>query len=801
LGKKKRTDKPRIITLIAKAAGILFLSGAGLFILLIILVSAGIFGPVPNRSDLENIRQMQASRVISADGVHMGTFHLQNRTTVRLEEISPEMIDALIAIEDIRFHNHNGIDNRALARVLVRTILLGQNAGGGSTITQQLAKNLYPRENSRGFFIVTDKLREMIIARRIERIYSKDQILELYLNTVSFGEDTFGIEMASYRFFNKPPSDLTLPEAATLAGVLQATTFYNPHRNPERSELRRNVVIRQMERYGMIASALADSAASEPLITDYNRTAITEGIAPYFREHLRGELRRILESEPALDENTYHLNTDGLTIHTTIDTRIQHAAEKAVAKRMKELQAIFDREQRSRPVFGEEDPDVLHAWRQSWHHRQLREQGHTEEEIKEILHTPVPTQLFTWDGYVERKLSPYDEIRYYISFLNAGFLAMHPRTGDVLAWVGGIDHRHFQFDQVKARRQPGSAFKPVLYAAALETGREPCDYQRNLLATYTDYDGWTPRNHSEEYGGRYSLQAALAQSVNTVAVHLAMETGVPAVQNTASAMGIHSRMPEAPSIALGTAEVSLLELTAAYTSFLNEGRPAAPRYITKIYNAAGELIYDFSDYSPVQPERQLVEYLPGNLLQAALHPKDETGQPGSGISDRTAASMVRMLEKAINEGTGAPLRSHYGIQTALGGKTGTTQQFTDGWFIGFTPELVFGTRVGGWNNRVRFREFPAYASQTALPISGHFLQEVSRDQNLREVYMPVSFHPSQTDTPHNLQCADYRDDRLRDRVRDFFTGRSSDEPREIGGEKEEEKRENVFRRLGRRLGL
>jgi len=781
-----------------KIFGYLFLLGAGTFALIILLVLTGVFGPVPGRGELENIHRMQASRVISVDGIRMGTFHLQNRTTAGLHEIAPEMIDALIAIEDIRFYEHNGIDNRALLRVLVRTILLRQNAGGGSTITQQLAKNLYPRENSRGLFIITDKLREMIIARRVERLYSKDEILELYFNTVSFGEDTFGIDMASRRFFNKAPSELTLNESATLAGLLQATTLFNPHRNPERSQARRNVVLHQMQRYGMISEELTENALAEPLLTDYSRTAQSEGLAPYFREHLRGELQRILETKQALDGNSYNLTTDGLIIHTTIDSKIQRAAERSVSARMKQLQEIFDREQRARPIFGEEDPDVLQAWRQSWHYRQLKIQGYTEEEIEEILHTPVPTQLFTWDGYTVKKLSPYEELRYYITFLNAGFLAMHPKTGHVFAWVGGIDHRHFHFDQVKANRQPGSAFKPVLYAAALEAGREPCDYQRNILASFTDYDGWTPRNHREEYGGRYSLQAALAQSVNTVAVHLAMDTGLPAIRQTASAMGISSRIPEAPSVALGTAEVSLLELTSAYTSFLNEGKPAEPQFITRIYNAAGELIYDFSEEFASEDGFSLSRFSLENLQTAAFTPGADESKIG--ISPETAAAMVSMLEKAVLEGTGTPIRSQYGIHSAVAGKTGTTQNFTDGWFIGFTPELVFGTRVGGWNSRVRFREFPAYASQTALPIAGLFLRELASDTELKNPYMPEAFSPEQVHTPFNLECADHRDDRFRDRFRDFVTGQSSDEPREIGTEKEEESR-NIFRRLGRRLGL
>ena len=766
----------------------------GSLLLLFVLISLGVFGTVPGTNELRALEQQQASRIVSSDGEYLGTFNLQNRIHVSLAEVSPHMTDALLAIEDIRFYDHNGIDYRALGRVFVRTGLLRQNAGGGSTITQQLVKNLYPRSRSRGFLIVTDKIREMMIARRLERVYSKDQILELYLNHVSFGEDTFGIEMASRRFFNKAPINLTLSESATLAGLLQATTIFNPHRNPDRSIARRNIVLRQMERYDMVSPEVIDSTLQAPLNTHYNRTSFSTGLAPYFREHLRDELALVLRNHPSPDGKTYNPDTDGLTIHTTLDSRIQRAAESAVAVRMKQLQDIFEKEIERQPIFGTDDPDVIHAWKQSWQYKQLVESGLSADEIDEYLHTPAKTLIFTWGGYTEKELSPYDEMRYYMSFMNAGFVAIDPLTGYVAAWVGGIDHRHFQFDQVKARRQTGSAFKPVLYAAALENGRAPCDYQRNLLATFTEYDDWTPRNHRDEYGGRYSLQAGLAKSTNTVAVQVAMETGVPAIKNTAAKLGIHSALPDGPAIALGTAEMSLLDLTTAYTSFLNSGKPVEPVFITRITNARGELIYDYSD-------QKSQENLPGffipddfQFISSNMTPQREP----AGISPQTATAMVNMLQKAIDNGTGFPLRQQYGITHALAGKTGTTQQFTDGWFIGFTPDLVFGTRVGGWNNRVRFRQFPAYASQTALPITGLFLQNMSASATLPT--QPATFRSEQTDTPYNLQCEDYRDDMLKDRLRDFFSGNSSDEPRVIGEDKDEKSR-NIFRRIGRKLGI
>ena len=773
---------PKWLKFITFSAGLLF---AG-FLLFLTLIWHGFFGPVPGTDELSNIQQEQATRILSSDGDQIGTYHLLNRTTVRLDEIDSTMVNALLAIEDIRFHRHNGIDYRALGRVFVRSILLQQNAGGGSTITQQLAKNLYPRQQNSGMSIVADKFREMIIARKIESIYSKEEILELYLNTVSFGENTFGIEMASNRFFNKPPSNLTLTESATLAGLLQATTFYNPHRNPDRSVIRRNIVIRQMERYEYITPETAEGALQEPLIVNYNRNDLSDGLAPYFREHLRSELAAVLRNRPALDGKKYNLYTDGLTVHTTLNSEVQRAAEKAVATRMKELQQIFDRELQRRPVFGEQDPDVLRAWRQSDRYAYLQNKSYSESEIEDYLHTPATALLFTWDGYEEKEITPYNELKYYLSFLNAGLIAMEPYSGHVLAWVGGIEHRHFQYDQVKAKRQPGSAFKPILYAAALEQGRTPCDYQRNFLASYASHDGWTPKNSQEEYGGRYSLQASLAQSINTVAVQLAVETGVPAIQKTAHNLGIESALHEAPSIALGTAEVSLLELTTAYTSFLNGGKPVKPAMVTHITNANGDVIYDFQN-------KQIPDLL--SLMSPSHLSQIESDHRG--ITPQSAAAMVQMLQKAVDEGTGHTLRSQFGILQSLAGKTGTTQNFTDGWFVGFTPQMVFGTRVGGWNNRVRFREYPAYASQTALPIIGHFLRELPEaDQNNSS---SNTFQSSLVNLPFSMHCEDYRDDRLRDRVSDFFTGRSSDEARTV--EEKDDEGGSLFRRLGRKLGI
>lgn len=760
----------------------------------------GVFGQVPGSAELRLIQEKQASQIVTSDGVLIGFYPTQEGSEVDLDDINPNMINALLAIEDIRFHRHNGIDYRALGRVFVRTILLRQNTGGGSTITQQLAKNLYPRENGRGIYLVTDKIREMIIATRLESVYSKEDILTIYLNRISFGENTFGIDMAAHRFFNKSSTELTLTESATLAGLLKATTFYNPQRNPERSEHRRNVVIRQMEKYEMITKETADWAVAEPLITNYSRRVNRNDTASYFQKHLVAQVLEILQTRPALDGNTYQLDKDALTIYTTLDSRIQQAAENAVAAHMKDLQKIFDNETARNSIFMDEgDSDVLLAWRQSGYYRELLRDGLSEEEINDILYTPVSSLLFTWEGYEEREISPYDELRYYLSFLNAGLLVMHPNSGHILGWVGGINHRHFPYDQILAERQSGSSFKPVVYAAALEGGHAPCDYERNQLTTFAAYSDWTPRNQQDEYGGYYSLQAALAQSVNTATVQLGMDVGIPSIRETAKAIGIQSFVPNQPSIVLGTAETTLLEMTSAYTTFLNEGQPAQPTMITKIFNSHDELIFDFTiDYSAmVVSDSELTDE--NQSPEISENRQDYSNANAEGISPETAATMVAMLEKAVNEGTGYPLRSQYGITHALGGKTGTTQNYADGWFIGFTPEMVFGVRVGGWNQRVHFRQFPAFASQTALPIAGNFLTSIG-DSDITS--LPNQFPSQLISSPYDLSCADYEDEKFRDRLRNFFRGRDSDDAVIVGEEDGEEKKSrNIFRRLGRKLGI
>ncbi|MEX2601395.1 MAG: transglycosylase domain-containing protein [Balneolaceae bacterium] len=752
-------DFPPSLKRVLSAGALISASLILMLALFLLSVWAGLFGSLPASQELQEIRNQEATQILASDGSVIGSIYHQNRITIPLEEVSPNFKNALLATEDIRFYQHNGIDYRALARVLIKTILFRQDAGGGSTLTQQLAKNLYPRESGRGLGLVIEKTREMMIARRLESVYTKDEILELYINTVSFGENTYGLERAAKHFYNKHPDKLELHEAATLAGVLRATTWYNPRRNPGRALQRRNLVLSQMEKYGLIQPEERRIAAEKPLGTVNNQLAENHRFAPYFQEQVKRKAEQILDSLEIKSGRNYDIYSDGLVIETTLNPTLQRAAEQAVASHLKQLQELLDRQREKDPFFGDEDETVLQLWRTTEHYRSLVSDGLPAPAIRQILYEPVPTHLFTWNGPEVREVSPYDSLKHYLSFLNAGFLAMDPGTGDILAWSGGINHPDFQFDHVSARRQTGSAFKPIVYATALEQGYQPCSYYRNQLTMYTDFEEWTPRNVNDEYGGYYSLQGALSQSVNTVTIDLMMETGIDPVRQMSEAMGIRSSLPDTPSLALGTAEASLLELAGSYALFANRGYRVEPRFIRAIYDADGDELY-----------------------RSGSEPRPDTRV----LSEENAATMVRMLSAAVDRGTGQPLRSQFGIQGALAGKTGTTQHYTDGWFIGITPEMVFGTWVGGPVSRVRFQDENGYASRTALPIAGLILQKVQTNTSVDSLFSP-EFYPYQWETNHDLSCPDYREERFLDRARDFFSGRDPESPRKIGADREETK--------------
>jgi len=665
----------------------------------------------PNGKELRTIQNQVASEVYSADSVLLGRYFIQDRTEIKYDDIAPVVISALIATEDVRFYDHRGIDYRSLGRVLVKSIFLQEeSAGGGSTITQQLAKNLYPRQKYWVLSMLINKLKEVYIARRLERIYAKNDLLTLYLNTVPFSDNVFGIQQAAERFYSVTAKELSIDQAAVLIGTLKATHTYNPRLFPHRAQARRNVVLQQLVKDSVLTKNQYDSLKKFPLTLAYNRVTHHHGLAPYFREFLKAELLAWCAKNEKEDEVPYNLYTDGLKIYTTIDSRLQRYAEQAVSMQMEIIQnQFYDHWGRDKPWRGREFI-LEEAIRRSPRYRQLHEAGLSEEEILSELDKPVPTKLFTWKGPQEVVLSPLDSIIHHLQFLNAGFVVMEPTTGQVKAWVGGIDHDFFQYDHVRTttKRQVGSIFKPIVYATALEQGNDPCEFISAAQQTYIDDENkeWTPRNGQNDYRVKYSMSGALAYSVNTVSVKLIQKAGVANTIALASKMGITSTMPEVPSISLGSSSISLLEMTMAYACLANEGVTSYPYFVSAIHDMNGKV---FGDFVPKESGKRV-------------------------LSQETALLTRHMLQKVVSEGTAARIRYRYNVYNDMGGKTGTTQSNADGWFMAITPTLVMGSWVGADDPRIRFRLTSlGQGSNTALPITAFFMQQVNRDKALEQI--------------------------------------------------------------------
>ncbi len=682
---------------------------------------------VPGKAELKAIETAVASDIYSADSVLLGRYFKQYRTVVKYEDLPAHVGEALVATEDARFFQHKGVDYIAWGRVLFRTILQGdKSGGGGSTISQQLAKNLLPRHEFRYFSLLINKIREVVIARRLERAYNKEGILALYLNTVPFPENVYGIDVAARRFFNKAAADLLPEESALLIGALKATTFYNPAKFPERAIERRNVVLSLMEKNGYLDAALRDSLQALPLQLNYNPIMRNEGIAPYFREFVRQEVERLIKDLRKPNGASYDLDTDGLKVYTTLHTGLQHIAEEAVKEHMSAMQKTFDAHWRGTKLPWDEEQILKLGVRNSLRYKQLKRQGMSEEQINTVFQQKTVMTIFTWDGPREVEMSPLDSVRYHLGMLQVGFLAMEPYTGYVRAWVGGIDHDFFQYDHVRARRQSGSVFKPVVYMAAIRDSIPPCEQLPNQLRVYHEYakgdwavkdwrredpdpnfgpdgkdlDDWIPQNSDGLYGGSYSMEGALTNSVNTISVSLIMRLGVQKVVQMAKELGITGGLPAEPSIALGSGEVSLLEMIQPFFVFASQGRHVPPVFITRIEDYRGEVLVDNTRVKP----RQV-------------------------ISAEEAAMMTKMLQSVAIYGTASRIRWRYGHHDIpLAGKTGTSQNHADGWFIGYTPKMVAGVWVGGDSPLVRFRNFEnGQGAASALPVWAFFMQRLKKD--------------------------------------------------------------------------
>ncbi|MFZ6014219.1 MAG: transglycosylase domain-containing protein [Bacteroidota bacterium] len=691
---------------------------------LVMLVWAGVFGALPGKEELKSIQHAVASEVYSADSVLLGRYYLQDRSTAKPEEIPQHLKDALIATEDARFYKHKGIDIRSMVRVLTKSILLQrESGGGGSTLTQQLAKNLYGRKSYALLSLPINKIREFFIAWRLEHVYTKNEILLLYLNTIPFSENTFGIKTAAGRFFSSSVSSLTPDQSAVLVGMLKATHSYNPRLFPHRAKNRRNVVFAQMEKYNFISSAENDSLQNLPLVLHYNKLTHNTGLAPYFREHIKRELLTWCSTHRKQNGEPYNLYTDGLRIYTTIDARLQQYAEEAMEAHMKELQKRFAGQLNRAKL----DALTTEKLRELDAYKALGVQGLSEAEIITELKKPVATRIFTWEGEKEAAMSRYDSVKHHLQFLQAGVLASDPASGAIKVWVGGINHEYFQFDHVResTKRQVGSTIKPLLYAAALESGIGPCSYISARKTEYSNMKDWSPENTDDEtYEKKYSMEGGLAGSVNTVSVKLLEKTGISNAIQVARKMGISSNLPAVPSLALGTPSISMMEMVGAYGVFARSGKYAEPTMITSITSHDGEVL---------------------ELLKKA-------SEPQQAVSEETASIMIHMLKRVVQQGTGARLKTRYGITNDVAGKTGTTQSNVDGWFIAVTPKLVVGAWVGADDPRMHFSSTAlGQGASTALPIVAKLFQQANRDRNLNDITQ-AKFAPLPDDLEKKLDC-------------------------------------------------
>ncbi|MFK7949524.1 MAG: transglycosylase domain-containing protein [Saprospiraceae bacterium] len=694
----------------------------------ILYVRFGFFREVPSLAEMKKIQNPIASEVYSADGVLLGRYYIENRTNASINDIPQHVVDALVATEDVRYMEHAGVDFRSLMRVLFVTIIgRDESAGGGSTISQQLTKNIYGRKSMRYVGTPMNKVWEMIVARRLEKIYTKKEIIELYLNTVSFGEDVYGIETASERYFNTKPKNLRFQDGAVLVGMLKATTTYNPKNQPEKAKGRRNIVFDQMAKYEYLDTTTLDSLSNLPLEVDYKYISQSKGLAPHFREQLRLDLEKICGKLRQADGTSYDVYKDGLKIYTTIDSRMQQYAEKAVQTHMKSLQETFFNHWKNSKPWGKNETAIRAAMKQTNRYKRLKDEGFGEAEIELNFKTKTTIRIFTYDGEEEREITPWDSIAYYHQLLNTGFVAMNPKNGHLKAYVGSINYRHFPYDHVFSKRQVGSTFKPIVYAKALENGHSPCDYVANEKITYPEYQNWSPGNSDGRYGGYYSIKGGLTKSVNTVAVQLMMENGVSATETLAKEMGITTDLPNVPSIALGAADISLYEMLQVYGTFANRGKPIEPMYLTRIEDRHGKVLKSYENNVPKT-----------NV-----------------ISEMNADYMIEMMQSVVDTGTARRLRFRYGIKGDVAGKTGTTQNQTDGWFMGFTPNLVAGVWVGGFNRKIRFRSTAlGQGANMALPIWGMFVSAVQNDEAFKNQH--ISYFTKIEDTLR-ADCALYSD--------------------------------------------
>lgn len=748
--KKKQKLSSGDITRYTRNFWKIILGGVAFVFILLMAVGLGIFGKLPSLAALENPDNNYAAEVMSADGTLLGTFYDENRSYVNYDQISPNLIKALVSTEDERFYQHSGIDFKRTFASAIFT-LLGDKQGG-STISQQLALNLYGSGRSNSFLVrVMQKLREWVTAIRLERRYTKQEIITMYLNTVDFGNNSFGIKTAARSYFDTTPDKLTVNQSALLVGLLKGTSRFSPLNSEERATARRNTVLSLMRKHGEISAEQYEAFSQEPIVLDLQPTQHDRGLAPYFREFLRLEVTRMIndgEVKPKENGEMYDVYRDGLRIHTTINTHMQRYAEAAVQEHLADLQDQFNNSWKNRtpwsgrpsggdPVFEEQALTINNAIKRSDRYRKMRANDMPMDSIRAAFTRPIRMKVFSWDAPGHAKdtvMTPLDSVIHYKWFLRSSLMALDPQTGFIKAWVGGPDFRYFKFDMVKlGKRQVGSTFKPIVYTEAIEDyGYQPCFPVPNIPVEFPDFivDGkpYAPQNSDHSFGGVFSLREGLARSLNVVTMYLIKHIGAASVVDRAKRMGISADMEAYPSIGLGVFETTLYDMVSAFSSFANGGMRKPPVFITHIEDRNGNIIY--------------------NAINV----------PIEAMSEQTAYTMLHMLKgtSTVSGGTAMRLRGTYKFTNPIAAKTGTTQNNVDGWFLGSVPNLTAGVWTGGDDQTVRFTSTAlGQGANMALPIWAKFMQKVYSDTTL-EVSKEDFPLPSDTTINLDFDCSSFR---------------------------------------------
>ena len=698
---------------------------------LILLAKTEFFGELPSFDQLENPKNNLATEIISHDGVVLGKYFFENRSRVKYQEIPQDLVNALVATEDVRFYNHSGIDARALLRAVFGVLSGSSNTGGASTITQQLAKMLFTEQPSTGVQRVVQKLKEWVIAAELEKHYTKAEIITMYLNRFDWVNNAVGVKSASKVYFNKKPEELEVWESAVLIGMLKNPALYNPNRRLEKTQERRDVVLRQMNKYKFLNDSLLDTLVKMPLTLDFKRESHNEGLAPYLREVLRGYLKKWSSENFKPNGKSYNIYTDGLKIHTTINSKMQLYAENAVKTHISQLQDDFYNHWKGYTKAPYPDDfeweqinDIIdQGMRRSERYKKLKKQGKSEGEIRKVFNTKTKMTIFSWSGDIDTIMSPRDSIKYNKFFIHCGMMSMEPGTGHVKAYVGGINHKYFKYDHVtKGRRQVGSTFKPFLYSLAIQEGYSPCFTIPNVPVFFDKKrwgleKDWAPKNSGDEFNGLpLTLKFGLANSINTITAYIMRDFGPDAVVDLAKKIGIRSKILAVPSLCLGTFDLSVYEMVGAYGTFVNKGVWTEPIFIEKIVDKNGVTLEEFT-------------------------PKTQEAMSGE-----TADIMIRLLQGVVDgvysptakktRGTGIRLRSKYKFTNEMGGKTGTTQEHADGWFMGVTPNLVTGVWSGCEDRSAHFRSITyGQGANMALPVFAEFMQSVYNDSTNTNIYL------------------------------------------------------------------